>query len=64
MIVETNDWFIAPTDPTGLHPHDIVPLQDAIIDITDYFSIYDAGTEMDQELGKGAHSGLSGRRSH
>lgn len=54
MIVESNDWFIAPADATGIHPHDIVPLQDSIIDITDLFVIYDAGTEMDQELGRGS----------
>lgn len=53
MILESNDWFIASADPTGIHPHDIVPLVDTIVNITDLFAIYDAGTEVDQDLGKG-----------
>lgn len=53
-IVESNDWFIAPANATGIHPHDIIPFQNSIIDITDLFVIYDAGTEMDQELGRGS----------
>ena len=55
MIAESNDWFIAPADPSGIHPHDIVPILDTIVDITDQFAIYDAGTEIDEPLGNGLY---------
>lgn len=53
MIIESNDWFIAPADPSGIHPHYKVPGVDTIVNITDLFAIYDAGTETDQDLGRG-----------
>lgn len=53
MIAESNDWFIAPLDSTGIHPHDIVPILDTVVDITDQFAIFDAGTEIDEPLGYG-----------
>ncbi|MGE0548576.1 MAG: spondin domain-containing protein [Kofleriaceae bacterium] len=55
MFVMSNDWFFA-TPPEGITLFDRSgQLRDG--DLTDHITLYDAGTEADQELGVGADTG-------
>ncbi len=52
MIVQTNDWFLAPAEPG-------IPLYSdgskMTGDVTEYVAIWDAGTEGDEPLGEGGN---------
>ena len=54
MIVETNDWFIG-TDTYGIALQNWLVYPDMDEDVTDHFYLWDAGTEADEPLGKGAN---------
>ena len=50
-LIESNDWFFAPEDPQGVALY--VNGQRRVGDITNLVRLWDAGTEINQELGTG-----------
>jgi hypothetical protein len=52
MLVQTNDWFLAPAEP-GIPLHNEGSKMTG--DVTQYVAIWDAGTEGDEPLGEGGN---------
>jgi pentapeptide MXKDX repeat protein len=52
MLVQTNDWFFAPTAGIELYDDDGNAVSG---DVTDQIQLLDAGTEIDEEYGQGAN---------